>query len=130
MQAGSGRPKTALNHMCLNRQNSAERIRAPSGDRGRRPAVGNIEVEARRRRVCVDIAGSAADAEAALELINYDVAILDLGLPDGDSLAVLAAARRLGKMLPILILTARDAVEDRVSGFNAGSSIASGVARG
>jgi DNA-binding response OmpR family regulator len=80
--------------MCLNRQNSAERIRAPSGDRGRRPAVGNIEVEARRRRVCVDIAGSAADAEAALELINYDVAILDLGLPDGDGLAVLAAARR------------------------------------
>ena len=78
----------------------------------------------------VDIAGSAADAEPALELINYDVAILDLGLPDGDSLAVLAAARRLGKMLPILILTARDAVEDRVSGFNAGSSIASGVARG
>ena len=42
----------------------------------------------------VDIAGSAADAEAPLELINYDVAILDLGLPDGDGLAVLAAARR------------------------------------
>jgi DNA-binding response OmpR family regulator len=69
----------------------------------------------------VDIAGSAADAEAALELINYDVAILDLGLPDGDGLAVLAAARRLGKTLPILILTARDAVEDRVSGLNAGA---------
>jgi hypothetical protein len=51
----------------------------------------------------VDIAGSAANAEAALELINYDVAILDLGLPDGDGLAVLAAARRLGKTLPILI---------------------------
>jgi DNA-binding response OmpR family regulator len=69
----------------------------------------------------VDIAGSEADAEAALELINYDVAILDLGLPDGDGLAVLAAARRLGKTLPILILTARDAVEDRVSGLNAGA---------
>jgi len=69
----------------------------------------------------VDIAGSAADAEAALELINYDVAILDLGLPDGDGLAVLAAARRRGKTLPILILTARDAVEDRVSGLNAGA---------
>jgi DNA-binding response OmpR family regulator len=69
----------------------------------------------------VDIAGSAADAEAPLELINYDVAILDLGLPDGDGLAVLAAARRLGKTLPILILTARDAVEDRVSGLNAGA---------
>ena len=69
----------------------------------------------------VDIAGSAADAEAALELINYDAAVLDLGLPDGDGFAVLAVARRLGKTLPILILTARDAVEDRVGGLNAGA---------
>jgi DNA-binding response OmpR family regulator len=69
----------------------------------------------------VDIAGSAADADAALELINYDAAVLDLGLPDGDGLAVLAAARRIGKALPILILTARDAVEDRVAGLNAGA---------
>jgi DNA-binding response OmpR family regulator len=69
----------------------------------------------------VDIAGSAADASAALELINYDAAVLDLGLPDGDGLAVLAAARRLGKALPILILTARDAVEDKVAGLNAGA---------
>src|SRR5690348_7120518 len=69
----------------------------------------------------VDIAGSAADASAALELINYDAALLDLGLPDGDGLAVLAAARQVGKALPILILTARDAVEDRVAGLNAGA---------
>ena len=69
----------------------------------------------------VDIADSAADAEAALELINYDSAILDLGLPDGDGLTVLSAVRRVGKTLPILVLTARDAVEDRVSGLNAGA---------
>jgi DNA-binding response OmpR family regulator len=69
----------------------------------------------------VDIAGSTADASAAIELINYDAAVLDLGLPDGDGLAVLAAARRIGKALPILILTARDAVEDRVAGLNAGA---------
>ena len=69
----------------------------------------------------VDIAGSAADARAALELINYDAAILDLGLPDGDGLTVLAATRQSGKNLPILILTARDAVEDRVAGLNAGA---------
>lgn len=69
----------------------------------------------------VDIAGSAADAEAALELINYDAAVLDLGLPDGDGLAVLAAVRRLGKTLPILILTARDSVEDKVGGLDAGA---------
>src|SRR5205807_8202798 len=69
----------------------------------------------------VDIAASAADATAVLELINYDAAVLDLGLPDGDWLAVLTAARQAGKALPILILTARDAVEDRVAGLNAGA---------
>ena len=69
----------------------------------------------------VDIAASAADASAALELINYDAAVLDLGLPDGDGLAVLTATRQAGKALPILILTARDAVEDRVAGLNGGA---------
>jgi len=71
--------------------------------------------------LAVDIAGSAGDATAALELINYDAEILDLGLPNGDGIAVLAGARRIGKALPILILTARDAVEDRVAGLNAGA---------
>ena len=69
----------------------------------------------------VDIAASAGDASAALELINYDAAVLDLGLPDGDGIAVLTATRAAGKALPILILTARDAVEDRVAGLNAGA---------
>ena len=69
----------------------------------------------------VDVACSAGDAVAALELVNYDAAVLDLGLPDGDGLDVLAAARRMGKALPILILTARDAIEDRVAGLNAGA---------
>ena len=69
----------------------------------------------------VGIAGSAEDANIALELISYDAAVLDLGLPDGDGLAVLTAARQAGKALPILILTARDAVEDRVAGLNAGA---------
>jgi DNA-binding response OmpR family regulator len=68
-----------------------------------------------------DITGTAGDAVAALELVNYDAAVLDLGLPDSDGLSVLAVARRMGKALPILILTARDAVEDRVAGLNAGA---------
>ena len=69
----------------------------------------------------VDVAASAGDASAALELINYDAAVLDLGLPDGDGIAVLSATRAAGKALPILILTARDAVEDRVAGLNSGA---------
>src|SRR4029078_10639462 len=64
---------------------------------------------------------TAADAVAALEITNYDAAILDLGLPDGDGLDVLAQARRGGHAIPVLLLTARDTVDDRVLGLNAGA---------
>src|SRR5262249_39320731 len=69
----------------------------------------------------VDAVGSWADANESISLIHYDAAILDLGLPDGDGLALLVALRARGSRLPILILTARDAVEDRVSGLDAGA---------
>lgn len=83
--------------------------------------AGILKATLGRSGFAIDITGTAADALAALELINYDAAILDLGLPDGDGLAVLAEARRIGKGLPILILTARDAIEDRVAGLNTGA---------
>jgi DNA-binding response OmpR family regulator len=69
----------------------------------------------------VDGAATAADARAALELGSYDAAILDLGLPDGDGLEVLVHARRAGQTIPFLLLTARDTVDDRVLGLNAGA---------
>lgn len=69
----------------------------------------------------VDAAATAADAVAALEVGSYDAAILDLGLPDGDGIEVLAKARRSGLAIPFLLLTARDTVDDRVSGLNAGA---------
>jgi DNA-binding response OmpR family regulator len=69
----------------------------------------------------VDAVETAADAREALALVAYDAAILDLGLPDGDGLAILAEARRAGRNIPALILTARDTVEDRVLGLDAGA---------
>jgi DNA-binding response OmpR family regulator len=69
----------------------------------------------------VDAVETAADAREALALVSYDAAILDLGLPDGDGLDVLAEARRAGRNIPALILTARDTVEDRVRGLDAGA---------
>ena len=69
----------------------------------------------------VDALMSAGDACEALAIGAYDVVILDLGLPDADGLDVLASARRGGKNMPILVLTARDAVEDRVRGLDAGA---------
>ena len=68
-----------------------------------------------------DAVRTAADAREALATTAYDVAILDLGLPDGDGLDILAETRRSGRNVPALVLTARDAVEDRVRGLDAGA---------
>lgn len=75
----------------------------------------------RKAEFTVDAVATAADANEALATIPYDAAILDLGLPDDDGLSVLAAMRPSGKDVPILILTARDAVEDRVLGLDTGA---------
>ena len=69
----------------------------------------------------VDVVHLCAEAREALALTAYDAAILDLGLPDGDGLTLLADLRGAHNGVPILILTARDAVEDRVSGLNTGA---------
>jgi two-component system response regulator QseB len=60
---------------------------------------------------------------AALALANdvYEAVILDLGLPRKDGLALLRELRGRGNILPVLVLTARDAIEDRVLGLNSGA---------
>ena len=69
----------------------------------------------------VDAVASCADAWAALGVGAYDAIILDLGLPDGDGLTLLGNVRSGGNQTPTLVLTARDAIEDRVSGLDAGA---------
>jgi two-component system response regulator QseB len=63
--------------------------------------------------------GRAADAAVAGDV--YDLLLLDLGLPGREGLAVLKALRGRGSTLPVVILTARDAVDDRVAGLDAGA---------
>ena len=63
--------------------------------------------------------GSAADLAVAGE--PYDVVLLDLGLPDKSGLDVLRELRRRGLRMPVLILTAQDAVRERVAGLDAGA---------
>lgn len=60
-------------------------------------------------------------AERALANDVYDLALLDLGLPGQDGMAVLRGLRTRGNAIPVLIITARDAVADRIAGLNAGA---------
>lgn len=68
-----------------------------------------------------DCAAKGAQAEMLLHSGQYSLIVLDLGLPDMDGAALLRRWRRQGIDLPVLILTARDALEDRVSGLDAGA---------
>lgn len=68
-----------------------------------------------------DIALRLSDADDAMASAIYDAIILDLGLPDGDGVAWLAASRRYRDMPPAIVQTARGALEDRVLGLDAGA---------
>jgi len=69
----------------------------------------------------VDWFQSGAQADAAMEGTSYDAVVLDLGLPGGDGMVWLAHWRSRGGALPVLILTARDGIEQRIAGLDAGA---------
>jgi two-component system OmpR family response regulator len=69
----------------------------------------------------VDCVGSGDQADHVLLAQNYDLVILDLGLPKIDGFEVLRRLRHRGARMPVLILTARDALDDRVRGLDLGA---------
>ena len=69
----------------------------------------------------VDVSYNGTDALDYLLSADYDVAVLDIMMPDMDGIEVLKKLRAAGKHMPVLLLTARDAVSDRVNGLNAGA---------
>jgi DNA-binding response OmpR family regulator len=69
----------------------------------------------------VDLLSTAAEAEAALSTTSYATVVLDLGLPDGDGLTVLRELRQRSDPVPVLVLTARGGVTDRVNGLRSGA---------
>jgi DNA-binding response OmpR family regulator len=69
----------------------------------------------------VDVATDADAARAWIERERYDVLVLDWMLPEQTGLVLLRALRREGEATPVLMLTARDALEDRVQGLDAGA---------
>src|SRR6266436_6433063 len=74
-----------------------------------------------RAGFAVDAVTRCSDAREAFAVPCYDAAILDLGLPDGDGIKLLSELRSGGNQIPVLVLTARDAVEDRVCGLDSGA---------
>jgi DNA-binding response OmpR family regulator len=75
----------------------------------------------RLRALTVIVADSVRAARDALASQKFDVAVVDIGLPDGSGLDWCRAARSEGCALPILLLTARGGVADRVAGLEAGA---------
>ncbi|MDT8879732.1 response regulator [Halomonas saccharevitans] len=69
----------------------------------------------------VDTVGSIGEARSVMETVSSDVVILDRGLPDGDGMTLLEEWRAAGIDVPVLILTARDAVSDRIEGLHVGA---------
>jgi DNA-binding response OmpR family regulator len=69
----------------------------------------------------VDAAGDGADGESSAQATTYDAIILDILLPVKDGLAVCRSLRAAGLTTPILMLTARDTVDDRVRGLDSGA---------
>jgi DNA-binding response OmpR family regulator len=68
-----------------------------------------------------DAFASAEEGLSAIRSISYDALVLDLGLPDRDGLDIIAELRAGGSRIPILILTARDGIDERVEGLDRGA---------
>lgn len=69
----------------------------------------------------VDGVETVADARAAIAVAPYDLLLVDLGLPDGDGLDLVRGIRADGHTIPVLIMTARGAVDERIAGLDAGA---------
>ncbi|MEP6564932.1 MAG: response regulator [Mesorhizobium sp.] len=69
----------------------------------------------------VDWSATLGDAVDHLDVVSYELVLLDLHLPDGKGLDFLKAFRRKGRDTPVIILTARDQLSDRIDGLNSGA---------
>ena len=68
----------------------------------------------------VDAVGRCEDGEAASETVSYDIIVLDRGLPDKDGLELLRLIRNRGDSTPVLLLTARTQINERIEGLDSG----------
>jgi DNA-binding response OmpR family regulator len=86
------------------------------------PTLGEaVMLATRQAGFAVDWSRDGVQADTALKAYAYDAMLLDLGLPRREGLEVLRSLRKRGATLPVMVLTARDTVEDRVRGLDAGA---------
>jgi DNA-binding response OmpR family regulator len=83
--------------------------------------VAILKKDLQRAGYAVDVADNGVDAEYLGNEMIYDVAVLDLGLPQRNGIEVLKNWRTTGNHLPVIVLTARSAWHERVDGFKAGA---------
>ncbi len=83
--------------------------------------AGFVSANLARSGFVVDHFATLSEAETALATTRYEAIVLDLGLPDGDGVSLLKRLRQAGDTTPLLVLTARDGIGDRVAGLNAGA---------
>jgi DNA-binding response OmpR family regulator len=82
--------------------------------------AGHITAGLAKAGYAADAVSTLDDASAALQAASYDLILLDLGLPDGDGVGWLKKKRSEGTQIPVLIVTARDALGDRIKGLDSG----------
>ncbi|MDM5177135.1 response regulator [Massilia sp. DJPM01] len=86
------------------------------------PMIGSVvQQELRDASYAVDWVRDGHAALTSMEALDYSLVLLDLGLPRTDGMAVLRAMRAARNNVPVLVLTARDATEDRVAGLDGGA---------
>ena len=83
--------------------------------------VATLKKDLQAAGYAVDVADNGVDAEYLGNEMIYDVAVLDLGLPQRNGIDVLKNWRAAGNHLPVIVLTARNAWHERVDGFSAGA---------
>ena len=81
---------------------------------------GALERRLRASGFAVDVAGDLPDAAVAVDINHYDCLVLDRAVPAGDTIDLVRRLRSQGTSVPALFLTAKDAVSERVDGFEAG----------
>jgi two-component system OmpR family response regulator len=84
--------------------------------------LSGLEMALKHRGYSVEAVRTGPEAQAALSTASFDLLLLDLGLPGLDGTEVLAELRARGEDMPVIVITARDNVEDRIHGLDLGAN--------